>query len=65
MILPDEYLFLDGNSLSTDDLLQLGKGRYKIKVRQTRLPISTRFMPFSLVDKGIRGARYPGPRNGG
>jgi len=30
--LPDEYMFLDGNSLSTDDLLQLGKGRYKIKL---------------------------------
>ncbi|XP_059090551.1 histidine ammonia-lyase-like [Tigriopus californicus] len=30
--LPDEYLFLDGNSLSTDDLLQLGKGRFKIKL---------------------------------
>ena len=30
--LPDEYLFLDGNSLSTDDLVQLGKGKYKIKL---------------------------------
>ena len=32
MDLPTEYLFLDGYSLSTDDLLQLGKNRYKIKV---------------------------------
>lgn len=23
---------IDGNSLATDDLLQLGRGRYKIKV---------------------------------
>ncbi|KDR16028.1 histidine ammonia-lyase-like [Zootermopsis nevadensis] len=29
---PDEHLFLDGNSLSTNDLRQLGKGRYKIKL---------------------------------
>lgn len=30
--LPDEYMLLDGNSLSTDDLLQLGLGRYKIQM---------------------------------
>lgn len=30
--LPDEYMFVDGCSLSTDDLLQLGKGRYKIRM---------------------------------
>ena len=30
--LPDVFMFLDGNSLSTDDLLQLGKGRYKIRL---------------------------------
>ena len=30
--MPDEYLALDGNSLSTDDLRQLGKGRYKIRL---------------------------------
>merc|ERR1719193_113876 len=30
--IPDEYLLLDGCSLATDDLLQLGKGRYKIKL---------------------------------
>jgi histidine ammonia-lyase len=30
--LPDVYMFLDGYSLSTDDLLQLGKGRYKIRL---------------------------------
>ncbi|CAB4058645.1 hutH [Lepeophtheirus salmonis] len=30
--LPDNYLHLDGNSLSTDDLLQLGKGHYKIRL---------------------------------
>ncbi len=30
--MPQEVIFLDGNCLSTDDLLQLGKGRYKIKV---------------------------------
>ncbi|XP_071439403.1 histidine ammonia-lyase-like [Hetaerina americana] len=29
---PNEYILLDGNSLSTDDLLQLGRGRYKIKL---------------------------------
>ena len=28
-----QYLSLDGNSLSTDDLLRLGKGHYLIKVR--------------------------------
>jgi len=27
---------LDGDSLSTNDLRQLGKGRYKIKVTQER-----------------------------
>ena len=32
MELPTEYMLLDGYSLSTDDLLQLGKNRYKIKV---------------------------------
>ena len=30
--LPDEYLALDGNSLATDDLLQLGKGMYKVGI---------------------------------
>ena len=30
--MPEEYLLLDGNSLSTDDLLQLGKGLYKIRL---------------------------------
>ena len=32
MALPTEYMLLDGCSLSTDDLLQLGKNMYKIKV---------------------------------
>ncbi len=39
--LPDEYLYLDGNSLSTDDLLQLGKGRYKIRVRKCQYMVCT------------------------
>merc|ERR1711962_431626 len=30
--LPTEYMLLDGYSLSTDDLLQLGKNRFKIKL---------------------------------
>jgi histidine ammonia-lyase len=30
--IPDKFLCLDGNSLSTDDLLQLGKGMFKIKL---------------------------------
>jgi len=30
--LPDVFLSLDGNTLSIDDLVQLGKGRYKIKL---------------------------------
>lgn len=30
--MPDEYMLLDGNSLSTDDLLQLGKGLFKIRL---------------------------------
>ena len=34
MDLPTEYMLLDGYSLSTDDLLQLGKNRYKIKVME-------------------------------
>ena len=29
---PTEYLSLDGYSLSTDDLVQLGRNMYKIKV---------------------------------
>lgn len=29
-----QFLTLDGNSLTTDDLLQLGRNRYKIKVQQ-------------------------------
>ncbi|OXA58564.1 histidine ammonia-lyase [Folsomia candida] len=29
---PTEYMTIDGNSLATDDLLQLGRGRYKIKI---------------------------------
>ena len=35
MELPTEYMFLDGCSLSTDDLVQLGKNMYKIKVTET------------------------------
>ena len=30
--MPEDYLALDGCSLSTDDLRQLGKGRYKIRI---------------------------------
>jgi len=30
MEIPDEYIYVDGNSLSIDDLVQLGKGRFKI-----------------------------------
>ena len=30
--LPDDYMHMDGYSLSTDDLLQLGKGLYKIRL---------------------------------
>jgi hypothetical protein len=30
---PCQFITIDGNSLSTDDLRQLGRGRYKIKVR--------------------------------
>ena len=30
--MPDEYLSVDGNSLPTDDLLQLGKGLFKIRL---------------------------------
>ena len=30
--MPDEYISLDGNSLNTDDLLQLGMGKYKIRL---------------------------------
>ncbi|KAM4675249.1 histidine ammonia-lyase isoform 2-T2 [Discoglossus pictus] len=29
---PDEYIYVDGNSLSTEDLINLGKGLYKIKL---------------------------------
>ncbi|XP_064417862.1 histidine ammonia-lyase-like [Latimeria chalumnae] len=29
---PEKYIFLDGNSLNTEDLLDLGKGLYKIKL---------------------------------
>jgi len=36
-MMPDEFLCLDGNCLSTDDLLQLGKGRYKIKVGLSKM----------------------------
>merc|ERR1711962_884804 len=32
LTMPEEYLHLDGESLSVDDLVQLGKGRYKIKL---------------------------------
>ncbi|ODN05650.1 Histidine ammonia-lyase [Orchesella cincta] len=31
---PQEYITIDGCSLSTDDLLQLGRGRYTIKISQ-------------------------------
>eukprot|EP00090_Calanus_glacialis_P010774 TRINITY_DN1923_c0_g1_i1.p1 TRINITY_DN1923_c0_g1~~TRINITY_DN1923_c0_g1_i1.p1 ORF type:complete len:693 (-),score=180.37 TRINITY_DN1923_c0_g1_i1:97-1956(-) len=30
--IPDVYLYLDGNSLSIDDLVQLGKGHFKINL---------------------------------
>ncbi|GAA6093712.1 histidine ammonia-lyase [Tachysurus ichikawai] len=29
---PEEYLFLDGNNLNSTDLVNLGRGRYKIKL---------------------------------
>ncbi|NXK72231.1 HUTH lyase, partial [Amazona guildingii] len=29
---PEQYIFLDGNSLTTEDLVSLGKGLYKIKL---------------------------------
>ncbi|KAM6437304.1 histidine ammonia-lyase isoform 1-T1 [Liasis olivaceus] len=29
---PEQYLYLDGNSLTTEDLVNLGKGLYKIKL---------------------------------
>lgn len=29
---PDQYIYLDGNSLTTEDLVNLGKGLYKIKL---------------------------------
>ncbi|XP_057281030.1 histidine ammonia-lyase isoform X2 [Pezoporus wallicus] len=29
---PEQYIFLDGNSLTTEDLVNLGKGLYKIKL---------------------------------
>ncbi|CAG7828625.1 unnamed protein product [Allacma fusca] len=31
---PTEYMTIDGNCLTTDDLLQLGRNRYKIKLAQ-------------------------------
>ncbi|KAJ8384349.1 hypothetical protein AAFF_G00206020 [Aldrovandia affinis] len=31
---PESYLFLDGNSLTSTDLVNLGRGRYKIKLTQ-------------------------------
>jgi len=49
LTLPEEYLHLDGESLSIDDLVQLGKGMYKIgitkeseeKVKQSRALIDS------------------------
>ncbi|XP_050001483.1 histidine ammonia-lyase isoform X2 [Alexandromys fortis] len=32
---PEKYIALDGDSLSTEDLVNLGKGRYKIKLTST------------------------------
>ena len=47
--MPEDYLALDGNSLSTDDLRQLGKGRYKIRITKG-LSISNypKFYPISI-----------------
>ncbi|XP_064632498.1 histidine ammonia-lyase-like [Lineus longissimus] len=28
----DQYMFLDGNNLTTDDLIRLGKGKFRIKL---------------------------------
>eukprot|EP00095_Tigriopus_kingsejongensis_P002256 maker-scaffold478_size161223-snap-gene-0.29 protein:Tk02256 transcript:maker-scaffold478_size161223-snap-gene-0.29-mRNA-1 annotation:"histidine ammonia-lyase" len=53
--LPDEYLFLDGNSLSTDDLLQLGKGRYKIKLTKEAEILVTKAR--LMVDEIVRENR--------
>jgi len=49
LTMPEEYLHLDGESLSTDDLVQLGKGRFKIaltrdseeRVKQSRALIES------------------------
>lgn len=35
--LPLQYISLDGNSLTSTDLVNLGKGRYKIKVMIDKL----------------------------
>ena len=47
--MPEDYLALDGNSLSTDDLRQLGKGRYKIRITKG-LSMSNypKFYPISI-----------------
>ena len=52
--MPEEYLNLDGASLSTDDLLQLGLARYKIRVRSPEL---------SEIRQELTGLRT-GPNNG-
>ena len=47
--MPEDYLALDGCSLSTDDLRQLGKGRYKIRITKG-LSMSNypKFYPISI-----------------
>jgi hypothetical protein len=44
-----QYIFLDGDSLSTNDLRQLGQGRYKIKVTQERSYLSLNYDCFSYA----------------
>merc|ERR1711892_974 len=53
--LPDEYLHLDGNSLSTDDLVQLGYGRYKIAL--TRESEAMVLESRAVIDKIVKDNR--------
>ena len=64
--MPEDYLALDGNSLSTDDLRQLGKGRYKIRITKGLFMSNyPKFYPISFLDfkkwvKSIQTAGYNG-----
>ena len=55
--MPTEYILLDGCSLSTDDLVQLGNNMYKIKVNLNYPKLGTIIFDY-FIKVGTRDMLY-------